>query len=211
MAEFLDIYDENGKHLGTEDRNIVHKMGLWHKTIHCWIVKDNTNILFQKRSHRLLDNPSKLYTTASGHLQAGETLDMAFKREISEELGISISNPQKLFEVIYKTDFTKRDGTPFHDRVFCNIFMANCNMPLTEYHPQTEELDGIVEVDIKNALSLFKGDIDEIPATCYTNDSGKYSLKTQTLHLNDFLCNPTETHYEKYGKILEAILKVKHL
>ena len=100
MSELLDIYDENGNHIGIEDRNIVHQKGLWHKTIHCWIVKDRNHILFQKRSSNLLDNPNKLYTTASGHIKAGESLHDAFAREVSEELGIAVPKPQKLFEQI---------------------------------------------------------------------------------------------------------------
>ena len=208
MSELLDIYDENGNHIGVEDRNLVHQNGLWHKTIHCWIVKDRSHILFQKRAKNLLDNPSKLYTTSSGHVQAGESLDDAFKREISEELGIEISNPQKLFEIIYKTDFMKKNNTEYHDRVFCNIFMAFCDLSLENYHPQEEELDGIAEVKIADALSLFKGEVSEISGKLYSRDEGEYSLKDTSFSCSDFLCNPTETYYEKYGRVLEEILKL---
>ena len=206
MSELLDIYDESGKHIGIEDRNIVHQNGLWHKTIHCWIVKDKSHILFQKRSANLLDNPNKLYTTASGHIKAGETLHDAFAREVSEELGISVSKPQKLFEQIYKTDFIKKNGQPYHDRVFCNVFVAFCDLSLDKYHPQEEELDGIAEVDIHDALSLFKGEVEKINSSMYSRENGIYSLKEKELCLSDFLCNPTETHYHKYGKeILKLI------
>ena len=208
MSEFLDIYDESGKHIGVEDRNIVHQNGLWHKTIHCWIVKDKNHILFQKRSSKLLDNPNKLYTTSSGHVKAGETLSDAFSREISEELGVKVSNPQKLFELVYKTDFIRRDNSEYHDRVFCNVFFAFCDLPLTEYHLQEEELDGIAEVKISDALSLFKGEVDSISGKLYSRDDGEYSLKNVDFKLSNFLCNPNETHYQKYGRVLEEILKL---
>ena len=207
MAELLDIYDENGNHIGIEDRNIVHQNGLWHKTIHCWIVTGKKQILFQKRSASLLDNPNKLYTTASGHVKAGENLHDAFDREVSEELGISAPKAQKLFEQIYKTDFVKKNGTPYHDRVFCNVFFAISNLPLEQYHPQEEELDGIAQVGIEDALRLFKKEVNEINSTLYEKENGKYIIVNKTLTLDDFLCNPTETHYSKYGKILEEILK----
>lgn len=208
MSELLDIYDENGNHIGIEDRNVVHQKGLWHKTIHCWIVKDRNHILFQKRSSNLLDNPSKLYTTASGHIKAGESLHDAFAREVSEELGIAVPKPQKLFEQIYTTDFIKKNGMPYHDRAFCNVFVAFCDLPLSSYKPQEEELDGIVEVDIKEALSLFKGEIDKISASVFVKEDGKYEMSEKQLGLSDFLCNPTETHYHKYGRVLESILKL---
>lgn len=75
----LDIYDENENHIGTEDRNVVHQKGLWHKTTHCWLIQ-NGMIMFQQRSHKLNNNPGKLYTTASGHLSAGETPKQGLQR-----------------------------------------------------------------------------------------------------------------------------------
>ena len=75
--EYLDIYDENGKYLGKEERSIVHRDALWHKTVHCWLYDKEGNIYFQIRKDK-----EKLYTTASGHVQAGETVKEAFGREV---------------------------------------------------------------------------------------------------------------------------------
>ncbi|MBR4316107.1 MAG: hypothetical protein IKP65_03955, partial [Alphaproteobacteria bacterium] len=66
----------------------------------------------------------------------------------------------------------------------------------------------IVEVDIKEALSLFKGEIDKISASVFVKEDGKYEMSEKQLGLSDFLCNPTETHYHKYGRVLESILKL---
>ena len=60
--EYLDIYDEK-KFLGSEKRSIVHKMGYWHKTIHCWLYDNKGSVYFQIRKDK-----NKLYTTASGHV-----------------------------------------------------------------------------------------------------------------------------------------------
>jgi len=43
--EYLDIYDENGNYLGKEDRSIVHRDALWHKTVHCWLYDKYGNVL----------------------------------------------------------------------------------------------------------------------------------------------------------------------
>lgn len=207
MSELLDIYDENGNHLGTENRNIVHQNGLWHKTIHCWIIKDKKNILFQKRSSTLLDNPDKLYTTVSGHIQAGESLEDAFNREVTEELGIEIRNPHKLYELPYSADFMKKDNSEFHDRAFSNVFIALCDTPLTDYHLQEEELDGIVEVDIHEVLSLFKDELESISGTGYIKENDSYKLNDLTLTKDNFLSLSHETHLTKYGRVLEESLK----
>ena len=81
--EFLDIYDENGNHLGKEERGVVHKQALWHKTVHCWLFDKDGYVYFQKRA-----DEKKLYTTASGHVMAGETVEQGFAREIREEIGV---------------------------------------------------------------------------------------------------------------------------
>ena len=44
--EYLDIYDEQGNHLGKEERSIVHKNALWHKTVHAWLYDKLGNVYF---------------------------------------------------------------------------------------------------------------------------------------------------------------------
>ena len=77
--ENLDYYDEYGKFLGTENRDYVHEKGLWHKTVHCWLYDKAGNVYFQIRA-----DSNKLYTSASGHILAGESIKQAFSREIFE-------------------------------------------------------------------------------------------------------------------------------
>mgnify|MGYP003701551695 CR=1 FL=1 len=94
MTEFLDVYDANKNHLGTADRNVVHAYGLWHKTVNCWMIIDGENgqeLVFQRRSRSRAENGGKLYTTASGHVSAGESLETAFASEVSQETGINAS------------------------------------------------------------------------------------------------------------------------
>ncbi len=94
--EKLDIYNENGEFIGTEERDVVHEKGLWHKTVHCWLYDKEGNVFFQKRKDR-----GTLYTTASGHLSAGESVTEAFQREIKEEIGLNIdANDATLVNVV---------------------------------------------------------------------------------------------------------------
>lgn len=206
MSELLDIYDESKKHIGTEDRKVVHSKGLWHRTVHCWLVRGN-DIIFQRRGSNLDNNPGKLYTTASGHLAAGETLEAAFVREIMEELGAGITNPVKIFEGIWRGDFKKTDGTDFHDRVFYTCFFAKTDIPLDAFRPQPDELDGLVEMDMRETLSLFDGAVDSIPAAGYLqNGDGVFALQSLSVNKADFLINPGETLDGKFGKVIKKIL-----
>ena len=84
--EYLDAYNEQHEYIGTFTREEVHQKGMWHNTVHCWLYDSEGNVYFQVRS-----DASKLYTTASGHVQAGESIPEAFGREISEEIGIQVN------------------------------------------------------------------------------------------------------------------------
>ena len=209
MAELIDIYTEDGRYVGVADRNVAHTFALWHKTVHCWLINGN-NIIFQKRGSALKDNPGKLYTTASGHISAGETVEQGFMRETAEEFGIQIAHPTKLSEHKWTGDFKKTDGTEFHDRVFANIFFSETDIPIDQFKPQADELDGLVEMDMNGALDLFEGKIDSLAAKGYLLDGGgidpEFRLKDIEVTRDDFLCFPPDTLDGKFGKVIKWIL-----
>ena len=72
--ENLDVLDNQGNKTGEiKSRDEVHKKGLWHRTVHIWIINSNNDILMQLRSPEKKSNPNKWTTSASGHLSAGAT------------------------------------------------------------------------------------------------------------------------------------------
>ena len=110
--EYLDIYDEYMNKIGTDTRENVHKTGAWHKTIHCWMYDDAGNIYFQIRA-----DSNKLYTTASGHVLAGETVRDAFKREIREEIGVDtdVENAIPVEIVFWRQDKPEKECGCHHE------------------------------------------------------------------------------------------------
>jgi len=118
--EHLDIYDEQGNFLGKEERSIVHRDALWHKTIHCWLYDKEGNVYFQIRKKE-----NQLYTTASGHIIAGESVTEGFGREIKEEIGVNIDiNKAQLVAVVpFQLDREEKDGSLFRDRAFANVYV----------------------------------------------------------------------------------------
>ena len=197
--ELLDIYDENGNFIGTEDRNIVHQNALWHKTVHCWLYDKFGNIYFQIRK-----DEKTFYTTASGHVASGETLKEAFGREIKEEIGINVSYEKaKLIEVNnFKMDKIKKDGTLFKDRAFANVFGYQLNEKVT-FNLDPNEVIGLVKVNAKDALELFKKKKGKINAIIINTDN---TLTKKLVDLDDFLVNKGETAIKKYGKVLEFVI-----
>ncbi|MDR3208989.1 MAG: NUDIX domain-containing protein [Rickettsiales bacterium] len=208
MAEMLDVYDANRKLLGTADRNVVHAAGLWHRTVHCWIGVDG-KIIFQRRSRNLDNNAGKLYTTASGHVSAGETLKQAFEREIAQEIGLKIEGAEFVDEIVWVADMKKKDGTPIIDRVFANVCCALLSGGDADFWKQFRftdgEVDGVVAIDSGAFLELCAAARDAVSGAEW--DGRK--LAEIKLAPGDFVLNSGETLSGKYGKIAEFINKGK--
>lgn len=202
--EYLDTYDENEKYIGTFSRDEVHQKGLWHKTIHCWLYDKNGNIYFQIRKKR-----KKLYTTASGHVLAGESLEQGFNREVQEEIGLNLDfkKIKKISTSIWKMDKMEKDGTIIRDRAFSNIYIGLYDDKKRNFKFDLNEVLGVVRVNATDALDLFNGNKDQISAT-YLDEKNKEKDQIKNITIDDFLVMEHETALTKYGYILQEIIKI---
>ena len=200
--EYLDIYDEQGNFLGTEERSVVHTKGLWHKTVHCWLYDKEGNIFFQRRADR-----GTLYTTSSGHLSAGESVTEAFQREIKEEIGLDIdaSDATHVNVVPFQMDRIKEDGSVFKDRAFANVYVDLYEGDYKDFHMDESEVSGIVIVNAKDALELFQ---KEEGTLLGKEISVNNEVTKREIRLTEFLVNDGETFIEKYGDVLRKVIEL---
>ncbi len=92
-AELFDVLNPDGTPANyIAERSYVHSAGLWHNTVHIWIIRTNargkTELLLQKRAACKDSHPGCYDASAAGHIDAGEDILDAAVRELSEELGI---------------------------------------------------------------------------------------------------------------------------
>lgn len=209
--ENLDIYDENENFIGVVSRAEAHLKGLWHKTVHVWILRPNGKILFQMRAKNLKDNPSKLYTSASGHVSSGESLPEAVVREVSEELGINLDMQKTHFvsKNKFTADFLRTDGTEFHDRAIFNVFFLPDDNSLLDYNFQDEELDGLFELPIKQTLEIMRTGTGAVSASGVIKENEKNIYTERQFSLEDFLILKSDTPMGKFGWVLEKALAFK--
>ncbi len=200
--EKLDIYNENGEFIGTEERKIVHEKGLWHKTVHCWLYDKEGNVFFQKRNDR-----GTLYTTASGHISAGESITEAFQREIKEEIGLTIdANDATLVNVVpFKMDRVKEDGSIFKDRAFANVYVDLYEGNYQDFTMDPNEVTAIVIVNAKEALELFQKENGTIEGKEITLEN---EMIKRPIDFKEFLVNEGETALEKYGEVLKKVIEL---
>ena len=200
--EKLDIYNENGEFIGTEERKIVHEKGLWHKTVHCWLYDKEGNVFFQKRNDR-----GTLYTTASGHISAGESITEAFQREIKEEIGLTIdANDATLVNVVpFKMDRVKEDGSIFKDRAFANVYVDLYEGNYQDFTMDPNEVTAIVIVNAKETLELFQKENGTIEGKEITLEN---EMIKRPIDFKEFLVNEGETALEKYGEVLKKVIEL---
>lgn len=203
--EYLDIYDEEGNYLGQEKREIVHEKALWHNTVHAWLYDKYGNIYFQIRKEE-----QKLYTTASGHVKAKETIKEALGREIEEEIGIKIDYNKAEFVNIYKftMDKVKKDNTVFRDRAFSNIYTCIFEGNYDDFNFDEDELSGLVKVNAKDTLNLFNKKTKKIKAEYITIENNKIKTYEKEITINDFVINKGETAIGKYGDVLNKVIEL---
>lgn len=196
--EYLDAYNEEHEKIGTYPRDEVHEKGMWHDTIHCWLYDNNGNAYFQVRS-----DVNKLYTTASGHVQAGETLNQAFGREVKEEIGIDIDfEKAELVRVNHWKMDKEKNGKIIKDRAFANIYILNIETEPDRFLFLDGEVDGVVKVNSTDVLDLFQDKVEVIKGIFIDKDNEHLEKE---LTINDFLLWDGEIAMKKYGYIMEAI------
>jgi nucleoside triphosphatase len=90
------------------------------------------------------------YTVPGGHVELGETLEQALKREVKEEVGLDVEIKELLSiqQVIYPKEFWKK-------RVHFIFFDYLCTV-VDESEPKadSQEIQSVIWVDPKEALNL---------------------------------------------------------
>lgn len=90
MNNLLNVVDENGKIIGEDTRENIHKNGLLHQEIHIWFFNDQKEIIFQHRSKSKDMNPNLLDATVGGHVEQGSDYISTALKEASEETGLEL-------------------------------------------------------------------------------------------------------------------------
>lgn len=203
--ELLDIYDENENFIGSEDRNIVHRDALWHKTVHCWLYNKDGYVYFQRRREE-----GTLYTTASGHIQAGETVKCGFGREIKEEIGCEIDyESAELVDVVkFVMDRENKDGSIFRDRAFANVYVCEFDDDISKFKYDPKEVSALVLVKAREALDLFGKEKGSIKGKIITCESDGNKMEDVNVDFKDFLVNKGETAMGKYGDVLKKVIEI---
>ena len=87
-AELFDVVDVEDRVIGQATRSEVHARGLLHRASHVFVFNSGGQLLLQQRSATKDAHPLCWTSSCSGHLDAGETYEIAAVRELKEEIGL---------------------------------------------------------------------------------------------------------------------------
>ncbi|MCM1521265.1 MAG: NUDIX domain-containing protein [Muribaculaceae bacterium] len=104
--ELLPIVDENGCPIGTATRGECHSgtTKLLHPVVHLHLFDSDGRLYLQRRPDWKDIQPGRWDTAVGGHVDPGETIEEALRREAREELGLTSFSPEFLDRYIFESD-----------------------------------------------------------------------------------------------------------
>ena len=130
-SELFPVVDPSGVVVGSATRGECHGGSmLLHPVVHLHLFNSRGELYLQKRSMNKDIQPGKWDTAVGGHIDYGETVEEALRREVREELGITDFVPQFITRYVFESAIEKE---------LVNTFRTTYEGPVT---PDPSELDG---------------------------------------------------------------------
>jgi isopentenyldiphosphate isomerase len=142
--EIFDVVDERDEVIGRKPRGEVHRLGLMHRAVHVLVYDKRRRIFLQKRSMTKDRQPGLWDSSASGHVDSGETYDACAVRELREEIGLELAVlPRRLFKL-------KASAETDQEHVW--VYRCDAEGPFTLNADEIERGDWFAPADVTDWL-----------------------------------------------------------
>ena len=135
QQELFPLVNEEGGVIGSATRGECHSgSGLLHPVVHLHVFRKRTDVevevYLQRRPEWKDIQPGKWDTAVGGHIDYGESVEEALRREVREELGITDFTPEFVGKYVFESK-RERELVYVHRTFYDGII-----------RPSEEELDG---------------------------------------------------------------------
>ncbi|XP_004499436.1 nudix hydrolase 3 [Cicer arietinum] len=165
--ERLDVLTKTGNKTGiSKPRGEVHRDGDYHRAVHVWIFAESTQQLLLQRRATCKDSWPDLWDISSaGHISAGDSSLVTARRELEEELGVTL--PKDAFELIFVflQECVTNDGK-FINNEYNDVYLVTTidPIPLEAFTLQETEVSDTKYIAYDEyKRSLAKEDSDYVP------------------------------------------------
>lgn len=108
QSEMFPIVDEEGNILGAISRGEAHNgTKVLHPVVHLHVFNSKGELYLQHRPEWKDIQPDKWDTATGGHVDLGESVEMALRREVEEELGITDFTPEFICKYVFEGKMEK--------------------------------------------------------------------------------------------------------
>lgn len=90
QEEYLEVVDETNRIIGLASRYDIHRQALRHRSVHIFIFNSRGELYLQLRSPHKDQYPEHWDSSAAGHNDPGESPEESARRELMEELGLTV-------------------------------------------------------------------------------------------------------------------------
>ena len=154
----------SGEIVGEVAMSLAHREGIWHATIHVWILDDLGRLIFQHRSPAKEHYPDQWDVSVGGHLRHDED----GTREVAEELGVEVNLDQMDFVGIATIDSPLPGG---RDREKPRVYVWRSGRSLDSFAFADGEVVGLASVTLEDLERLLGG--ARVPATVFDGVSSQ--------------------------------------
>ncbi|KAI3982198.1 hypothetical protein MKX01_019104 [Papaver californicum] len=167
VEEHFDVLTKTGEKTGlTKPRSAVHRDGDYHRAVHVWIYAETTQeLLVQRRADNKDSFPGLWDISSAGHISAGDSSLVSARRELQEELGVTL--PNDAFEMIFVfLHETVTNNGNFINNEFNDVYLVTTvdPIPLEAFTLQETEVSAVKYIKWEEYRSLLaKEDPDYVP------------------------------------------------
>ncbi|KAG6405942.1 hypothetical protein SASPL_133536 [Salvia splendens] len=200
QVEYLDVLTNTGEKTGvSKPRGDVHRDGDYHRAVHVWIFAESTQeLLVQLRADCKDSWPGHWDISSAGHISAGDSSLVTARRELQEELGITL--PKDAFEKLYifLEEWVTNEGK-FINNEYCDVYLVTTidPIPLEAFTLEESEVSAVKYVHHEEYRSLLaKKDPQYVP----------YDVSGQYCQLFEILSKRYKQNAETRATILQKQL-----